>query len=58
MVRQHIPGMRPDIHADPDSIQAAFLQRAMSALERIAANAPTKTLIDALSSPTDVGSLA
>lgn len=47
-----------DIHADPNSVQAAFLRRAMSALERIAANMPTKTLIDALSAPTDAGSLA
>jgi len=50
--------MTLNIHADPNSVQAAFLRRAMSALERIAANAPAKTLTDALSAPTDAGSLA
>lgn len=59
MVRhQAIPSMTLDIHADPNSVQAAFLRRAMSALERITANVPTKTLTDALSAPTDAGSLA
>ena len=59
MVRQQlISSMTLDIHADPNSVQAAFLRRAMSALERIAANVPTKTLTDALSAPTDAGSLA
>jgi hypothetical protein len=47
-----------NVHAEPDSIQAAFLRRALSALERIASNVPAKTLTDALAAPTDVGSLA
>jgi len=46
------------IHADPNSLQAAFLRRAMSALERISANVSAKTLSDALSAPTDAGSVA
>jgi len=59
MVRhQANSSMTLNIHADPNSVQAAFLRRAMSALERIAANAPAKTLTDALSAPTDAGSLA
>ena len=59
MVRQQAnSSMTLNIHADPNSVQAAFLRRAMSALERIAANAPAKTLTDALSAPTDAGSLA
>ena len=33
---------------DPDSVQAAFLRRAMSALERITATAPSKALTAAL----------
>jgi hypothetical protein len=41
-----------------DTLQAAFLRRATSALERIAATASPKTLSDALSAPTDAGSLA
>jgi hypothetical protein len=45
-------------HAKPDSVQAAFLRRAMSALERIADSVPTKTLAEALAAPTDMGSLA
>jgi hypothetical protein len=45
-------------HAEPDSVQAAFLRRALSALERIASNVPAKTLTEALAAPTDVGSLA
>ncbi|MEL4073371.1 DNA-binding protein [Ochrobactrum sp. GPK 3] len=46
------------IHADPNSLQAAFLRRAMSALERISANVSAKTLSDALAAPTDAGSVA
>ncbi|MEW6124600.1 MAG: DNA-binding protein [Pseudomonadota bacterium] len=46
------------VHADPDSVQAAFLRRALSALERISAKAPAKALADALAAPTDAGSLA
>ncbi|MGI6853671.1 helix-turn-helix domain-containing protein [Mesorhizobium sp. 1B3] len=45
-------------HADPDSLQAAFLRRAMSALERISANVSPKALTDALAAPTDAGSVA
>jgi hypothetical protein len=47
-----------NVHAEPDSVQAAFLRRALSALERIAGSVPTKTLTDALAAPTDVGTLA
>ena len=47
-----------NVHAEPDSVQAAFLRRALSALERIAGSAPTKTLTEALAAPTDVCSLA
>lgn len=43
---------------DPNSVQAAFLRRAMSALERIAAAAPAKALTDALAAPTGAGALA
>ncbi|HEU4987895.1 MAG TPA: helix-turn-helix domain-containing protein [Rhizobiaceae bacterium] len=41
-----------------DSLQAAFLRRATSALERMAATASPETLSDALAAPTDAGSLA
>jgi hypothetical protein len=51
-------GFMLNVHAEPDSVQAAFLRRALSALERIAGSAPTKTLTEALAAPTDVGSLA
>ncbi|TAY83463.1 helix-turn-helix domain-containing protein [Rhizobium leguminosarum] len=43
---------------EPNSIRTAFLRRATSALERISANASAKDLADALSAPTDAGSLA
>jgi hypothetical protein len=43
---------------DPDSVQAAFLRRAMSALERIAATTPSKALTAALGAPTGAGTLA
>lgn len=43
---------------DPDSVQAAFLRRAMSTLERIAAAAPAKALNEALAAPTGAGALA
>ena len=59
MAREHAPAsFTLNVHAAPDSIQAAFLRRAMSALERIAGNASAKTLTDALAASTDVGSLA
>lgn len=51
-------GFMLNIHAEPDSVQAAFLRRALSALERITRSVPTKTLAEALAAPTDVGSLA
>ncbi|MBL0406256.1 DNA-binding protein [Microvirga aerilata] len=51
-------GFMLNVHAEPDSVQAAFLRRALSALERIAGSVPAKTLTDALAAPTDVGSLA
>ncbi|RWD96443.1 DNA-binding protein [Mesorhizobium sp.] len=41
-----------------DSLQATFLRRATSALERMAATASPKTLSEALAAPTDAGSLA
>jgi hypothetical protein len=47
-----------NVHAAPDSVQAAFLRRALSALERITGSVSTKTLTEALAAPTDVGSLA
>lgn len=46
------------IQADPDSVQGAFLRRAVSALERISATVPPKALAEALAAPTDAGSLA
>ncbi|MGK6316876.1 helix-turn-helix domain-containing protein [Neorhizobium sp. DT-125] len=58
MSRSATPGLVLNIQAAPDSVQAAFLRRAMSALERIAANVPAKALTDALAAPTDAGSLA
>ncbi|MRG57978.1 DNA-binding protein [Phyllobacterium sp. SYP-B3895] len=59
MAREHAaPSLTLNIHADPNSVQAAFLRRAMSALERISANASAKTLTEALAAPTDAGSLA
>src|SRR5215203_1751536 len=51
-------GFMLTVHAEPDSVQAAFLRRALSALERIASSVPTKTLTEALATPTDVGALA
>ena len=59
MAREHAPSsFMLNVHAAPDSVQAAFLRRAMSALERIAGSASEKTLTDALAAATDVGSLA
>jgi hypothetical protein len=46
------------VQEEPNSIRTAFLRRATSALERISANVPAKDLADALSAPTDAGSLA
>ena len=67
MVRQQtIPSMTLDIHADPNSVQAAFLLRAMSAVERIAADEdldrqaaemPAGTLGFAKQRAFDIGSL-
>ncbi|MFG1404248.1 DNA-binding protein [Xanthobacter sediminis] len=51
-------GLVLNFQTDPDSIQAAFLRRAMSALERIAATAPAKALTEALAAPTGAGALA
>jgi hypothetical protein len=45
-------------HADPNSLQGAFLRRAISALERISANASSRALSEALAAPTDAGSVA
>ena len=59
MARDHAPSsFTLNVHAAPDLIQAAFLRRAMSALERISGSASAKTLTDALAAATDVGSLA
>ena len=59
MAREHAPSsFKLNVHAAPNSIQAAFLRRSMSALERIAGSASAKTLTDALAASTDVGSLA
>lgn len=44
--------------ADPGSVQAAFLRRAMAAIERITAAAPSQVLTDALAAPTGAGALA
>ncbi|WP_031260997.1 helix-turn-helix domain-containing protein [Mesorhizobium sp. LNHC252B00] len=41
-----------------DTLQAVFLRRATSALERMTASASPKTLSEALAAPTDAGSLA
>jgi hypothetical protein len=51
-------GFTLSLHAAPDSMQAAFLRRAVSALERIAEAAPPGLLAEALARPTDAGSLA
>ena len=59
MARDHAPSsFTLNVHAAPDSVQAAFLRRAMSAVERIAGSASAKTLTEALAASTDVGSLA
>jgi hypothetical protein len=59
LAREHVPSsFTLNVHAAPGSVQAAFLRRAMSALERIAGSASAKTLTDALAASTDVGSLA
>jgi hypothetical protein len=59
LARDHPPSsFMINVHAAPGSVQAAFLRRAMSALERIAGSASAKTLTDALAASTDVGSLA
>lgn len=41
-----------------ETLQAVFLRRATSALERMTASASPKTLSEALAAPTDAGSLA
>lgn len=51
-------GFRLDIQAEPNSVQGAFLRRAVKALERISANAPADALASALAASTDAGSLA
>ncbi|MCW1409775.1 helix-turn-helix domain-containing protein [Rhizobium sp. 1AS11] len=56
MVR-HVSGP-VTVQEEPNSIRTAFLRRATSALERISANVQAKDLADALSAPTDAGSLA
>ena len=51
-------GFMLEFHAEPDSVQAAFLRRAVAAVEHIAETASAKTLTAALAAPTGVGSLA
>lgn len=46
------------INAEPGSVQAAFLRRAIPALERISGRASTETLLEVLAKPTDAGSIA
>lgn len=59
MPRLHAPSeLVLSFQTDPDSVQAAFLRRAMSTLQRIAATAPAKALNDALAAPTGAGALA
>jgi len=59
MPRSHAPSeLVLSFQTDPDSVQAAFLRRAMTALERIAATVPAKALNDALAAPTGAGALA
>ena len=52
------PSFMLQIHAEPNSMQAVFLRRAISALERISGSVSLKTLTEALAAPTDTGSLA
>jgi hypothetical protein len=42
----------------PDPVRAAFQRRSLDALNRIATQAPTESLVEALVAPTDVGALA
>lgn len=58
MAREHVSTFTLDVHAAPDSVQAVFLRRAMSALERISSKVPTKLLTEALAAPTDAGTIA
>lgn len=51
-------GLVLNFQTDPDSVQAAFLRRAMATLERITATAPQKALTEALAAPTGAGALA
>lgn len=59
MARDPAPAsFKLNVQVQPGSVQAAFLRRSISALERIVGNTPTKALTAALEAPTDVGSLA
>ncbi len=42
----------------PDPVRAAFQRRSLDALNRIATQAPTESLANALVAPTDIGALA
>lgn len=42
----------------PAGVQGAFIQRANAAIERLVARMPTEALVEALTAPTDVGSIA
>ena len=58
MAPDRASGFMLEFHAEPDSVQAAFLRRAIAAVEHIAETASAKTLTAALAAPTGVGSLA
>lgn len=59
MARDPAPAsFKLNVQVQPGSVQAAFLRRSISALERIVGNTTTKALTAALEAPTDVGSLA
>jgi len=40
-----------NVHAEPDSVQAAFLRRALSALERTVGSVQAEILTEALAAP-------
>jgi hypothetical protein len=52
------PGFVLNVQVEPDSVRAAFLRRAFSALERISSTVSAKTLTEALAASSDIGSLA
>ncbi len=52
------PPARLAFMLSPDPVRAAFQRRSLDALNRIATQAPTESLVEALVAPTDVGALA